>query len=244
MWKIFYKTNKDLKESIEIIDTWKNFVFSKMDIKVKKYFAEKIVVLFDNKMIFNAKNGLHENLIESLVQVEENISSYGLIFKQIKAYMIFDEDSVFLVTKNLPDDQDFWPTKKNGFGFELHADNVHLVLDKIEDLEFNSLSMMVFDVALSDFYKGWINFTPEMKKRTELQTNYILMMMNAKNNEEISLVNQIEYEKNLKEQTKYQELYNKILKLMPKIETHLENEWRTSLTSGVVDKRRKLIAQK
>lgn len=243
MWKIFYKSNQDFKESLKIIETWKNFVFSKMDNKVKKYFAEKVVVLFDNKMIFNAKNGLHENLIESLVQVEENISSYDLLFKQIKAFIIFDDETIFLITKNLPIDEEFWPTKKNGYGFELYADTANLVSDKVEELEFNSISTMIFDVALSDFYKGWINFTPDMNKRTELQTNYILMMMNSKN-EKQSLVNQIEYEKDLKGKTKYQDIYDKILKLMPKIESHLENEWRASLTSGIVDKRRKSLLQK
>jgi len=227
MWKIFHKKNNNYRDSMLSVESWKSHVFMKVDIQVKKYFAEKFVVLFDNKMIFNSKGGLHENLMEALSQVEDGITTYPFIFKQIKAHIIIDDENVFLAIKNLPDQNILYPIKKNGFDFDLYIDDANLVSKKIEEIEYNSFSMLVFDIALSNFYKDWINFTPEIEKRAELQTIYTLVKMEAKN-KDLSLLNQIEHEKNLKNQAQYQILYEKILKLMPKIESNLETEWKMS----------------
>jgi hypothetical protein len=238
MWKIFYNKNIDKLETRELVNSWKRYVFSKLDIKVKKYFAEKVVVDFDNKMIFQQKKGMHENLMESLAFAENNIKDYLLIFKEVRAYLIEEDNGDnFLIVSNLPNDESYYPSIENKFEFKLIEDDAIPLNGKFEKMEYLSWGTLVFNVSLSDFYRGWINFTPSLEKRTELQTKFILSNVNYKKNE-LSLTEKIEFEKTITENSQYDELYQKILKIMPKIESSLEQEWRVKVVSQTSDKKK------
>ncbi len=240
MWKIFYLKNEDKFETMNLINTWKQFVYSKMNIKVKQYFAEKLVVFFDNRMIFQQKKGMHDNLIDSLANAENNMKGFDVIFKSINLYWIAEENGDnFLIVSNLPHEEDFYPSIKNGYGFELMQDDAIPMNGKIEKLKFMSWSTLVFDVSLSDFYKGWINYTPSLEKRSELQALYILCSVYYKDNN-LSLTERIAYEDTIKQSDKYKELYNKILKIMPKIENSLEQEWRVNVVQNNTEKKNKV----
>jgi hypothetical protein len=230
MWKIFQNRDLEILESFQSVNDWKDLVFSRMDIKLKQYFANKVVVYFDNKMLFQQKNGLHENLMESLSLAEKDMQQISGLFPDIRAFWIPDNNNSFLITLNLPHDESLYPNSK--YGFELIKDDAVPGDGKLEKLQHDSWGNLVFSTELSDFSRGWINYTPSLEERTALQVKYIIMATNFKN-KEYSLMEKIQFEENIEEYPQFEELYNKILRVMPKIESTLEEEWRTSIVSGI-----------
>lgn len=230
MWKIFQSKNLEILESFHSVNDWKDLVFSRMDIKLKQYFAHKVVVYFDNKMLFQQKNGMHENLMESLSLGEKEMQQVGALFPDIRAFWIPESNNSFLITSNLPNEESLYPRGK--YGFELVKDNATPGEGKLEKLQHDSWGNLVFSSELSDFARGWINYTPSLEERTVLQVKYIIMTTNFRN-KDMSLMEKIQFEENVEKYPQFEELYNKILRVMPKIESSLEEEWRTSIVSGI-----------
>lgn len=230
MWKIFQNKNLEILDSFQSVNDWKNLVFSRMDIKLKQYFAQKVVVYFDNKMLFQQKNGMHENLMESLSLAEQDMQQVSPLFPDIRAFWIPENNNSFLITFNLPSEEGLYPSGK--YGFNLVKDDAVTSNDKVDKLQHESWGNLVFSSALSDFARGWINYTPSLEERTILQVKYIILNTSFKNRES-SLVEKVQFEENIEQHPQFEDLYNKILRVMPKIESSLEEEWRTSIVNGI-----------
>jgi hypothetical protein len=229
MWKIFQNKDLDILESFQSVDDWKDSVFVKMDIKLKKYFAEKVVVYFDNMMMFNQKSGMHENLMESLSIAEKDMQQVSGLFPDIRCFWIPENQNSFLITLNLPNEKEYYPTGK--YGFELIKDDATPENGKLEKLQHTGWGNLVFSSELSEFAKGWINYTPSLEERTNLQVKYIIMNANFK--KDGTLLEKIKFEENIENYPQFEELYNKVLRIMPKIESSLEDEWRTAIVNGL-----------
>lgn len=230
MWKIFQNNDLDILESFQSVNDWKDHVFSKMDIRLKQYFAKKVVVYFDNMMLFNQKRGMHENLMDALSVAEKDMQQIAGLFPDIRAFWIPEENNSFLITINLPNEEEYYPIGK--YGFSLIKDDATPGNGKLEKLQHDSWGNLVFSSELSDFARGWINYTPGLEERTALQVKHILMIANFKNTES-SLLEKIQFEDNIEKHPQFEELYTKILRVMPRIESSLEDEWRTSIINGV-----------
>ncbi len=230
MWKIFQNNDLNLMSSFQSINDWKLYVFDKMDVKLKEYFAKKVVVYFDNNMIFNQKRGMHENLLDSLSFAEKEMQQVYDLFPSIRAFWLPEDAGSFLITLNLPQEEDLFPTKK--YGFKLIKDDAVPATGQLEKLQHTSWGTLVFSPELSDFARGWIDYTPGLEERTVLQAKYIILQNHFKNGE-FSLLEKIEFEEKIEEHHQFKELYEKIYKVMPKIESSLEDEWRTSIVNGM-----------
>lgn len=233
MWKI-YKTNQlNLLETFQSIEDWKHSVFNQMDMKVKQFFAEKMVSHFDNRMIFqNSKNG-KENLFEALSDAEKQMTNAYILFKPIKFYWIpSEDDDSFVISYGLPEENSFLPEPKHNLN--LYNENPTLSHDKMYEIENKAWSTLVFDIRLCNYSKGWINYIPSIEDRCLLQTKVILMNMTLKNKDDCSLLEKVEIEEKIHEHPHFAELHNKIVKLMPKFNKILTDEWRTAVVTGTV----------
>lgn len=227
MWKLFH--SKDSIDNIIVpVSEWKGNIFSILEVELKKYFAEKVTLHFDNLMLFNQKNGMHENLLAALASAESSMYTAIPLFPDITFYIIPEGNASFLATHNLPDTSSLLPKFKS---LSLYDNNVIFSEDRILKIQHNSWSTLVFSIELCDFFKGWINFTPNLEERVYLQTKHIISTTNFKKNE-LSLLEKIEFEEKVDSYPQFDILYQKILKVMPKLELSLEDEWRTSISSG------------
>ena len=239
MWKIFTVENKNLNEVMGEVALWKSFVFSTIDNRVKRYFAQRVVQHFDNKMLFHFKKGVHDNLMEALALAEESMKNYKILFPDIKAYLIEDDiNEFYLIVSGDLLTEELYPTKANNFCFKLINDKANQIEDKKEKLEFDSWSTLIFNINLSDFYKGWIHHTPNLEERIKIQVKQILEDIHFKKNH-VNYKNLIDYEKNIDQNKQYNELYNKISKVMPKIEQSLEQEWKITLINHFNEEKKK-----
>lgn len=226
MWKNFYTKKTDLNIVFQSLEDWKTAIFNEESLSVKEYFATKVVVYFDNMMIFHQKKGLHNNLLDSLGLAEKEMSAANLVFKPINFYLIKEEIGFSLVTSGLKVTEKFLEMGEK-LGFKL-VDSELSGLVNFEHLKFNSWSTLVFDFELVNFSQNWINFTPTIEERSRLQAENILYNMSFKK-AELSMVEKIKFEENITKHPQYQELLDKVLKVMPKIESSLEQEWRTKI---------------
>lgn len=240
MWKI-YKTNQlNILETFQSIEDWKHSVFNQMDMKVKQFFADKMVSHFDNRMIFQSNKSSKENLFESLSDTEKQMTSADILFKPIKFYWIpSEDDDSFVISYGLPEIPSFYPEPKHNL--TLYNDNPTLGNDKIYEIENKAWSTLVFDIRLCNYSKGWINYIPSIEERCLLQTKVVLMNMILKNKEDCSLLEKVEIEEKIKEHPHFQELHNKMVKAMPKLQKSLTDEWRNAVVSGSVSSPKKSI---
>lgn len=229
MWKIFQNTNNTIIDTIQPINDWKITVFSQIDIEVKKYFASKLVVYFDNMMLLNQTRGMHENLLESLSIAEKDMQNSSLLFPDIYCYWLPENNNSFLITLNLPNNNLYYPI--NIYGFNFIKKESFIEEHKLDVLNNSSWKNLIFSLRLSEFSKGWIDYTPNLEERAYLQTKYIILNNNILKSG--TLLENISLEENIKNYPKFEELYNKILRIMPKIESSLEDEWRSSIVSGL-----------
>jgi len=229
MWKIFQNNDLNILESFQSVNDWKDLVFSKMDIKVKQYFAKKVVVYFDNMMLFKQKRGMHENLLDALSNAEKDMQKISGVFPSIRAFWIPENKNSFLITTNLPDEDEFYPIGK--YGFKLMIANASAIDGKLEQLQHDSWGNLVFDAELSDFSKGWINYTPDLNERASLQSKHIIMGATFKDGV-YSLLEKVQFEENIESYPQFKELQEKILRVMPKIESSMEDEWRSTIVNG------------
>lgn len=230
MWKIFQAKELTVLEAFQSVSDWKALVFSKMDIRLKQYFAEKVVIHFDNMMLFQQKRGMHENLMEALSIAEKEMQNADILFQEIRCFWIPEEEQSFLITLNLPAEESFYPNGK--YGFELIKDDAVPMEGRKDKLQQTSWENLVFSPDLSDFARGWINYTPALEERSKLQAKFILLNANFKK-PELSLLEKIQFEEKIETHPQYNELYNKVLRIMPRIESSLEQEWRTAIVQGL-----------
>jgi hypothetical protein len=234
MWKIFSKLDSSIEKTVLSIESFKHAIFMELEAEVKAYFAEKIVVYFDNNMIFHHKKGLHLNLMDALSDAEQDMIHSSVLFGRIELYWIRGDDEQSIIIYGLPDD------KENiliDHGFSLVERDIIPMSDKIEQLQYNAWKTLIFDAELVNYATGWINYTPDMEKRSQLQTEYILLRMEQKK-KEMTIVEALKFEENIKQHSAYKELYNKVLRVMPKIENSLEQEWRTGTIAVNVKKQK------
>lgn len=229
MWNIFVNKDLDINQTIEAVNIWKELVYSKINIKVKRYIAEKIVVYFDNRIIFKKEETIHEILMHSLSKTEKDIEEINKLFPDVYFYLIPENKNNMIITFNLPNEKDYLPEEK--FKFNLVNNNLDFNYNKLKEFKSKSWENLVFSIDISDLANGWINYTPSLDKRIELQTKFILLnkMKNKK-----SLIEQINFQENIETSKSYNELYEKIKKIMPKIEDKLNSEWREVVIQGEV----------
>ncbi len=232
MWKVFTNTTFNISDAIKEVSKWKSFVYDYENVKFKKYFAEKVSLHFDNGMLFKKSEGIHDNFLSALSLAEKEIENSELLFPDVKCFLITENSNNVLVTLNLGKERMISPTN---YSFILENDNPTPNLQKIKQLQHNSWETLIFSTEISDFYNGWINYTPSIEKRAEALVEYLLInkQLTAK---EMSMVEKIYIENNIKNHHQYKDLYDRIIKIMPKIETSLEEEWREIINSGEVPK--------
>ena len=79
MWNIFKSNCANLEHTTNELDSWSDAVFEKLNIEVKTYFAEKITLNFDFKMIFHQRQGIHNNLLEALSIAEKEMQKVLIV---------------------------------------------------------------------------------------------------------------------------------------------------------------------
>jgi hypothetical protein len=230
MWSIFScnQTDADFFQAFKLLEAWKSDLFAIKEEEVKHYFAQKVVSYFDNMMIFHQKRGLHQNLMEALSLSEKEMANAAGVFKPIHAYWLQDDDKHLVITFGL--EKKYYDSLQR-HSFSLMAEDVSPMNGRHTQMKFQALQMLVFDIDLVNFSQSWINYTPSLEQRSEIQTRFILTHTHFKKNE-LSMVEKINFEKNLKTHPQYEELYQKVLRIMPKIETSLEQEWRTNIITA------------
>lgn len=226
MWKIFLRTDNNVSFILSAIDKIKSEVFSLMEIEVKEYFAKKAVLYFDNNSIFHPKRGLHFNLMEALSTAEKDMLGSNGLFGKIELYWLREENRHTLMIFGLDDNKEFVLKNQN---FNLIKRDAVLQTGSFEEMEHVTWRTLIFDMELVNYASGWIDYTPNLETRSILQTEYILSNMHTKNNP-MSLLEILDFEKNIMSHPSYDELYQKVLRIMPKVETSLEQEWQTENT--------------
>ena len=229
MWKLFIKENTSVEEILDDLDKIKASIFYAFEKEVKEYFAKKVVIYFDNFMIFQQKRGLHINLMEALSTAEKDKLDIRGVFPKVDLYWIREDLTHTLVIFGLDNEKEFFLEEQ---GFKL-IQRDSKPKKKQQELEHIAYKTLLFDVELVNYAINWVNHTPEIEERSLLQAEYILLNMHFKK-EDLSLLEKIEFEKNIKSHPSYNELYNKVLRVMPKIENSLEQEWRTGNLEKIV----------
>lgn len=225
MWKIFYSSESNFFDNFHALESWKEDIFTILEVEIKQYFARKVVAYFDNMMIIQQKRGAHQNLMESLSSAEKEMYSVGILYRPINMYIIKEENGCVLITSGL---EDKYISTLIPYNFHLIENDASLSEEKEEKMKHLSWSTLIFDVELVNFAKGWINYTPTTEERALLQAEEILMNNHFKKHS-MSLVEKVNFKDNIKAHPQYTELYQKILRIMPKIESTLDQEWRTAI---------------
>lgn len=225
MWKIFYNPENDFLTTFQSLESWKSTIFSQLRVEMTQYFARKVVVYFDNMMIIHQKRGSHNNLMESLSMAEKEMHSVDMIFPTINIHAIKEEEGYALITCGLNDQ---YIDTLSPYNFQMIENNANLTDEKENVMKNMAWSTLVFDVQLVNFANDWINHTPSLEERSILQAEDILMNNHFKKNP-MSLMEKINFKENLKSHPQYEELYQKVLRIMPKIESSLQQEWRTAM---------------
>lgn len=221
MWKIFISKETNVEKIIQDIHAWKLIVFDFFDKELKKYVANKVITYFDNGMIFQSKKHVYENLVEALSNTEKELQDIHLVYQEIKAYILFEEEQTFLITSKLPNIESIYPIN---YGFQLLKDDAVPLNGNQEKLDFSSWSTLLFNAELSNFSTDWINYVPDLDERAFIQTKYILL--NKFIHKEMSLLEKIKIEENIQKHHKFSEIYEKIVKILPKIDQQMKNEWK------------------
>lgn len=221
MWSIF-TTNKDnANDVLENIEDLKHFIFQLYEIKIKEHFARKMVVYFDNYMILNKERGLHTNLFEALSKSEKEMKDIHKLFPDIELFWFKEENENSFMIYNLQE-EDFEAVENLGFNFIYKTNNL---TGDIKKLRFESMQSLLFSTALVNYAVDWIEHTPSAEERSKLQASFMFLDMKVKK-ENLDLYQQVMLEKTLDKNPAFQSLYEKIYKIMPKIEQSLEKEWK------------------
>jgi hypothetical protein len=230
MWKIFFNSEESFLTVLQALEKWKAEIFNNMQNEIKQYFAKKVVVYFDHMMMFNQKKGIHQNLMDALSQGEKEMQSLDSIFNPVKIYLVNEENGVGLITLNL-DDKYLYSLEE--YGFILVKNNAKL--NDVKEIRLNNMSWgtLVFDLELVNYASGWIDWTPSLEERSKLQAQYIIVSMYCK--KETSLLDKVKFEENIENHPQYEELYNKVYRVMPKVENSLEDEWKIAIETKQIE---------
>ncbi len=183
MWNIFKSNCANLEQTMNELDSWSDDVFEKLNIEVKTYFAEKITLNFDFKMIFHQKQGIHNNLLEALSIAEKEMQKVSILFENVVCYIMKENDDIFVITKHLTTKPYLFPSVKYNFveiEEEVQQNTLHNFSEKIKNY---SWSKLIFSSELSNFTTDWINYMPNLEKRSILQAKNILTQMHFKDKE-------------------------------------------------------------
>lgn len=229
MWQIFHTPSQNISQILTSLESVKKSIFDIESIKVKEYFAKKVVASFDNLMIFFAGNGLDLNLQKALSESQEEMLGARTLFPEIRMYLIEEDVGYSLMIKNL-DTSDVVLGLLETFNFK-YIGKEDANVENMPKFEFNALSMLVFNFSLVNYNRSWINFTPSIEERAHQQAELILLRMTFKKIEN-SLIERMQFLENVKKHPNYKELYTKIIRLMPKLEASLEKQFRVSSVSS------------
>ena len=228
MWNIFKSNCANLEQTMNELDSWSDDVFEKLNIEVKTYFAEKITLNFDFKMIFHQKQGIHNNLLEALSIAEKEMQKVSILFENVVCYIMKENDDIFVITNHLTTKPYLFPSVKYNFEEieeEVQQNTLHNFSEKIKNY---SWSKLIFSSELSNFTTDWINYMPNLEKRSILQAKNILTQMHFKD-KEINMVDSVNFYNNIDTDERLPQIYEKIKRIIPKIEQHMHNEWVTNI---------------
>lgn len=231
MWQIYETNQLNILETFQSIEDWKLSIFNQMEVKVKTYFAQKMVSHFDNRMIFQQAKSSHENLMEALSDSEKQMNDIEILFPEIKLYWMQEEDNSFIITKNLPDFKNFEPEPKHNLILVQKSPLVNS--SYLYELEHKAWASVAFNMQLCNYSRGWINYTPSLEERCALQTKVIIMNTILKK-KDCTLTEQVSLEENITQHKAYEDLYQRMIKIMPKVNKSLNDEWREAVVTGVV----------
>lgn len=221
MWSIFTTNKNNTNDVLDNIEDLKHFLFTLYEAKIKEHFAKKMVVYFDNYMILNKERGLHFNLYEALSRSEKEMREIHKLFPDIELFLFREENENSFMIYNLQE-EDFVAVENLGFDFIYKTNNL---TGDIKKLRFESMQTLLFSVALVNYAIDWIDYTPSAEERSKLQASFMFLDMKVKK-ENLDLYQQIMLEKSLDTNPAFNSLYEKIYKIMPRIEQSLEKEWK------------------
>lgn len=225
MWTVFYNEKKTIISSIQEIEDIKNIIFKEIECEVKKYYAKKIITYFDHNMIFNQHNGGHNNLLDSLSKTQKEMYKSSFIFPRIEGYLYEDNGLVLMINK-LNEKYDIYLKNKN---YTLFKKNLMINEDNLIKLENKSWKTLIFDIELVNYVNDWLDYAPSFEERCAIQAENIIFEKINKNLE-IKNIDFCVHLEELKTQPQYQDLIKKMYKIIPKIQTKLEHEWRNSIS--------------
>lgn len=234
MWKIFFNQEDSYLKVVEDVEKWKIEIFQLIQNEIKQYFAIKVVTYFDNLLIFQQKQKkeVQTCLLESLSQAEKEMQNIGGLFGRIDIYLIKEEKGTGLISFGLEDKH---VKSLIDYGFLLVDNNKKISDSKVIALKNISWNSLVFDIDLINYALGWIDWAPNLEERAKSQATHLLMTTYCKSNLNLTMKEKIEFEENVTQHPKYNEIYQKVYRLMPKIENQLEEEWKHTVDNNKLD---------
>jgi hypothetical protein len=234
MWKIFFNQEENYLTVLQAVENWKIELFNIIQNEIKQYFAKKVVTYFDNLLMFQQKQKkeIHTCLLESLSQAEKEMQDIGGLFGRIEIYLVKEDQGVGLISFGL-EDRHIYSLQK--YGFSIVKNNAKITDSKLISLKQISWSSLVFDVDLINYAINWIDWAPNLEERAKAQATYLLMTTYYKSNLNLTMKEKIEFEEKIENHPKYTEIYQKVYRLMPKIEIQLEEEWKNTVDINKLD---------
>lgn len=232
MWKLFYTNDENFLNILKNVDIWKAEIFQLIQNEIKQYFAKKVVTYFDNNLMFNKQNkDMHHSLLGSLALSEEEMQNVYVLFNKIEIYIIKEDIGATIITFGL----------ENKYNYLLEKYNINLIKEisindsKLIKLKNKSYGILIFDIELVNYALNWLSWAPSLEERAKLQTKHLLVNNYIKSNANLSLKDKVKFESNIESHPKYNEIYKKLYRLMPKIENQLEEEWKNTVEHNKLD---------
>lgn len=234
MWNIFFNKEDNYLINLQSVEKWKVEIFGLIQNEIKQYFAKKVVTYFDYSHMFQQKQTkeMHTHLFESLSQAEKEMQDIGGLFNTIEVYLVKEENGVGLISFGL-EEKYFKSLEK--FGFSLVKPNISITDFQLKKLKQMSWSSLVFDIELVNYALGWIEWAPSLEERAACQAVHLLMTSYCKSSSSLTMKEKINFEEKVDKHPKYNEIYEKVYRLMPKIENQLEEEWKNTIETQKLD---------
>lgn len=233
MWSIYIKKNT-FTETIPYVNLWKDDIFTKLKDSMLKYYASKVSTYFDNAILFQSKHNHHDLLMGALASSEVDMLNIKMLYPDVLFYVIEELDNTSIITQNLSVESSYMPNKD--YGILVYDLNINLEQSKIVNLKFNSWSTLVFSPELVDYSNSWISYVPSLEERALLQAKNIITSANFKKHN-LTLLEKIKFDENIENYPQFEELYLKLLKVMPKMDHQLHEEVDLNQNSQIVNKR-------
>ena len=156
----------------------------------------------------------------------------GGLFGKIEIYVVKEESGVSLISFGL---EDRFITTLEEYGFTLERNHAKISDSKLISLKHLAWSSLIFDVELINYAIGWIDWAPSLEERAKCQAQHLLVTTYFKSNMNLSMKEKIDFEENIENHAKYKDIYQKVYRLMPKIEAQLEDEWKSTIDLNKLD---------